>query len=111
MKKSTIGLISASVLTGGALAYAVASRKKQQKEEMVHKVVTIQHEDKEVKVLEDTDMRNSEKIDQVESVEADQDPAEKGLTLLDSAYRAEWQANGFPQTHQEMKELEEEEVK
>ncbi|KKK36742.1 hypothetical protein WQ57_17825 [Mesobacillus campisalis] len=78
---------------------------------MEHKVVTIQHEDKEVKVLEDTDMRNSEKIDQVESVEADQDPAEKGLTLLDSAYRAEWQANGFPQTHKEMKELEEEEVK
>jgi hypothetical protein len=111
MNKSTIGLISASVLAGSALAYMAISKKKHQREELEHNVVTINHDDKEIKVLEDTDMRNSEKIDQVESVEADQDPAEKGLTLLDSAYRAEWVANGFPQTHQEMKELEEEEVK
>lgn len=58
-------------------------------------------------VKEDSDMRNSEEVDRRESVDADVDPAEKGLTQLDSAYRDEWQANGFPQTHKEMKELEE----
>ena len=58
-------------------------------------------------VEEDTDLRNSEEVDHRESVDADVDPAEKGLTQLDSAYRDEWQANGFPQTHKEMKELEE----
>ncbi|MTD31465.1 hypothetical protein [Planomicrobium sp. YIM 101495] len=58
-------------------------------------------------VKEDSDMRNSEEVDHRESVDADVDPAEKGLTQLDSAYRDEWQANGFPQTHKEMKELEE----
>lgn len=57
-------------------------------------------------VEEDTDLRNSEEVDHRESVDADVDPAEKGLTQLDSAYRDEWQANGFPQTHKEMKELE-----
>lgn len=61
-----------------------------------------------VSVAEDTDMRNSTEVDKRESVEADVDPAEKGLTQLDSAYRDEWQANAFPQTHKEMKELEEE---
>lgn len=63
---------------------------------------------KTVEFIEDTDMRNSEKIDEMESVDAGIDPAEKGLTQLDSAYRAEWQANGFPQTHMEMEKLEKE---
>lgn len=54
----------------------------------------------------DTDMHNSAEVDQRESVEADVDSAEKGLTQLDSAYRDEWQANAFPQTHREMEELE-----
>lgn len=58
-------------------------------------------------IAEGTDMRNSREVDQRESVEADVDSAEKGLTQLDSAYRDEWQANAFPQTHKEMKELEE----
>lgn len=61
-----------------------------------------------VSVADDTDMRNSTEVDKRESVEADVDPAEKGLSQLDSAYRDEWQANAFPQTHKEMKELEEE---
>ncbi|HSJ36798.1 MAG TPA: hypothetical protein VK945_01120 [Planococcus sp. (in: firmicutes)] len=54
----------------------------------------------------DVDMHNSEEIDRRESVEAGEDPAEKGLTQLDSAYRDEWQANAFPQTHRELEELE-----
>lgn len=67
-----------------------------------------QEKAKQDAVAKDVDMHNSNEIDQRESVEADVDPAEKGLTQLDSAYRDEWQANAFPQTHREMKELEEE---
>lgn len=62
----------------------------------------------QVDIAEDVDMRNSQKVDKRESPDAEVDPAEKGLTQLDSAYRDEWQANGFPQTHREMRELEEE---
>ncbi|WP_298829600.1 hypothetical protein [uncultured Planococcus sp.] len=61
---------------------------------------------KKVWVYEDNDMRNSVTVDREESVNADMDEAEIGLTQLDSAYRSEWQANGFPQTHKAMKELE-----
>ncbi|TWT04407.1 hypothetical protein FQV26_15830 [Planococcus sp. CPCC 101016] len=61
---------------------------------------------KKVWVYEDNDMRNSVEVDREESVNADTDEAEIGLTQLDSAYRSEWQANGFPQTHKAMAELE-----
>ena len=61
---------------------------------------------KKVWVYEDNDMRNSVTVDREESVNADTDEAEIGLTQLDSAYRSEWQANGFPQTHKAMAELE-----
>ncbi len=59
---------------------------------------------KKVWVYEDNDMRNSVTVDREESVNAKYDDAEKGLTQLDSAYRSEWQANGFPQTHRQLKE-------
>lgn len=61
---------------------------------------------KKVWVYEDNDMRNSVTMDHEESVNAHTDEAEIGLTQLDSAYRSEWQANGFPQTHKAMAELE-----
>lgn len=48
------------------------------------------------------------KMDRMESVDADEDEAEKGLTQLDSSHRADWQANGFPQTHAERERLEQE---
>lgn len=51
-----------------------------------------------------------QKMDERESVDADQDEAEQGLTQLDSSLRAEWQANGFPQTHAERERLEQESV-
>lgn len=51
-----------------------------------------------------------QKMDERESVDADQDEAEQGLTQLDSSLRAEWQANGFPQTHAERERLERESV-
>ncbi|MDQ0429734.1 hypothetical protein QOZ98_002562 [Planomicrobium stackebrandtii] len=60
-----------------------------------------------VSVVEDTDMRNSSKVDERESVSVLEDSTEQGLSQLDSAYREEWQANAFPQTHKEMRELEE----
>ncbi|EGA89323.1 hypothetical protein GPDM_10960 [Planococcus donghaensis MPA1U2] len=59
-----------------------------------------------VRVEPDTDMHNSAEIDKRESVDAIEDSAEQGLSQLDSIYRDEWQANGFPQTHKEMRELE-----
>ena len=93
MNKSRKKLLLVSLLSAGA-ALLTAAYRKSQKETIMF--------------LEDTDMRNSKKIDQMESVDADVDPAEKGLTQLDSAYRAEWVANGFPQTHMEMEELKEE---
>lgn len=62
---------------------------------------------KKIWVYEDNDMRNSETVDREESVNAPYDDAEIGLTQLDAAYRSEWQANGFPQTHRRLKELEE----
>lgn len=65
-----------------------------------------QEKAKQGALQKDIDMHNSKEIDQRESVEADVDSAEKGLTQLDSAYRDEWQANAFPQTHREMDELE-----
>lgn len=61
---------------------------------------------KKIWVYEDNDMRNSETVDREESVKAAYDDAEIGLTQLDSAYRSEWQANGFPQTHRRLAELE-----
>ncbi|MDN4524221.1 hypothetical protein [Fictibacillus fluitans] len=58
-------------------------------------------------ILPDVDHKRSLKVDKMESVDANKDPEEKGLTQLDSTYRSEWQANGFPQTHLDMEELEE----
>lgn len=91
MKKSLMNTIVGSALAAGAGMF----------------VYKMYQEKNKVKVAEGTDMHNSEEIDQRESVEADVDPAEKGLTQLDSAYRDEWQANAIPQTHREMRELEE----
>ncbi|HZG70188.1 MAG TPA: hypothetical protein VEY51_01510 [Chondromyces sp.] len=93
MKKATMNLILGSVLSAGGAVLAMEAYRRRKKEPF--------------KVLEDTDMRNSVKVDRLESVDADKVPEEQGLTQLDSAYRAEWIANGFPQTHEEIEELEE----
>ncbi len=45
-------------------------------------------------------------LDQDPSPDAAKDPDEVGLTKLDSIYRAEWQANGFPRSQTELEELE-----
>jgi GH15 family glucan-1,4-alpha-glucosidase len=65
MNKSKKNLLYVSLLSGGAALLTAVYRKSQKAA---------------VKFLEDTDMRNSEKIDQMESVDADVDPAEKVLT-------------------------------
>lgn len=93
MKKSTMNTVIGSALAAGAGVFAFKAFQEKSK----------------LNVPKDIDMRNSNEVDQRESVEADVDPAEKGLTQLDSAYRDEWQANAFPQTHREMKELEKDE--
>jgi hypothetical protein len=94
MKKSTKNFVLASLLSAGGAVLLTAAYRKSQRDA--------------IRFLEDTDMRNSKKLDQMESVDAGIDPAERGLTQLDSAMRAEWVANGFPQTHMEMEELAEE---
>ncbi|ALS79868.1 hypothetical protein ACQKDD_03165 [Planococcus kocurii] len=91
MKKSTI-----NTLIGSALAAASGIF-----------VYRAYQERNAVRVEPDIDMYNSSEIDERESVDALDDSAEKGLSQLDSAYRDEWQANAFPQTHKEMRELEE----
>ena len=94
MNKSKMNFMLGVLLSAGGALLAMEAYKMRQKEA----------------VLEDTDMRNSKKIDREESVNAETDPEEKGLTQLDSAYRAEWVANGFPQTR-DKEELEGYEVK
>ena len=91
MKSSTMNTVIGSALAAAAGIF----------------VFKASQDKKNPSVKEDSDLRNSEEVDHRESVDADVDPAEKGLTQLDSAYRDEWQANGFPQTYKEMKELEE----
>lgn len=53
---------------------------------------------------------DSAELDRRPSVDQTQDESEVGLTQLDSIQKAEWQANGFPQTHAERERLENEEV-
>lgn len=91
MKKSTMITVWSSAFAAIAGIFVYKSYQEKAKQEALEK---------------DIDMHNSMKIDQRESVEADVDDAEKGLTQLDSAYRDEWQANAFPQTHRELEELE-----
>ncbi|ANU09002.1 hypothetical protein A1A1_06627 [Planococcus antarcticus DSM 14505] len=91
MKKSTM-----NTLIGSALAAASGI--------FVYKAY---QEQNAVRTTDDSNMSNSAEIDERESVDALEDSAEQGLSQLDSAYRDEWQANAFPQTHKEMRELEE----
>lgn len=91
MKKSTMITVLTSAFAAVAGIFVYKSYQEKTKQEALEK---------------DVDMHNSQEIDKRESVEADEDDAEKGLTQLDSAYRDEWQANAFPQTHREMEELE-----
>ncbi|RLQ90833.1 hypothetical protein [Planomicrobium sp. Y74] len=91
MKNSTMISVLTSAFAAVAGIFVYKSYQEKAKQEALEK---------------DVDMHNSKEIDQRESVEADEDDAEKGLTQLDSAYRDEWQANAFPQTHREMEELE-----
>lgn len=93
MSISTKNLILGSLLSIGGV--------------MLVKGTIEQRRNKEFPVLQDTDMRNSDRVDEMESVDADKEASEKGLSQLDSTYRDEWVANGFPQTHEEMRELEE----
>lgn len=91
MKKSTMITVWSSAFAAIAGIFVYKAYQEKAKQEALEK---------------DVDMHNSKEIDQRESVEADVDSAEKGLTQLDSAYRDEWQANAFPQTHRELDEME-----
>ncbi|PLT33924.1 hypothetical protein CUU64_11105 [Bacillus sp. V5-8f] len=88
MNKSTMRLILGSLLSVGGTALAISGYKTRQKQSF--------------SVLADTDMRNTVKLDHKESVDAEKDPAERGLTQYDSTLRSEWVANGFPQTNEDI---------
>ncbi|MGD6843830.1 hypothetical protein ACQCVH_15055 [Bacillus infantis] len=106
MKKSTMNMAAGILLSAGGAALAIAAMKKRSEESANTRTFSYTIKDG---VIEDTSMRNSERIDQIESVDADKVDAEKGLTQYDSALRAEWVANGFPQTRMEI-ELEEQDI-
>jgi len=91
MKRSTMNTVLGSALaaTAGIFVYKAYQEKNT------------------VRVQEDIDMHNSKEIDERESIYAIEDSSEQGLSQLDSAYREEWQANAFPQTQKELRELEE----
>lgn len=91
MKKSTMNTLIGSAL---AAASGILVYRAYQEKNNVH-------------VEPDIDMHHSTEIDKRESVDALDDSTAKGLSQLDSTYRDDWQANGFPQTHKEMRELEE----
>lgn len=55
-----------------------------------------------------TSISDSAELDRRPSVDQQHDEAEVGLTQLDSIQRSDWQANGFPQTHAELEQLENE---
>ncbi|UTR10424.1 hypothetical protein MM300_21565 [Evansella sp. LMS18] len=90
MKTSTLSLIVGSIAGGAVLASRMYKKKQTEKSEA----------DK------DTHWRASEKIDDIESVYAEDDQEEKGLTQFDSAHRNDWIANRIPD-EQARKELEE----
>jgi hypothetical protein len=93
MKTMTKNILIGSVVSAGGAAVATAVYKKKKKDKFP--------------VEDDIDMRNSTELDEMESVDADKTDEEKGLTQLDHTYRAEWVANGFPQTHMEAEKLKE----
>ena len=90
MKRSTMNTVVGSALAAAAGVF----------------VYKAYQEKNTVRVEEDHDMRNSRAIDERESVYAIEDSSEQGLSQLDSAYREEWQANAFPHTQKELRELE-----
>ncbi|MGD6818269.1 hypothetical protein [Metabacillus sp. 84] len=92
-KKSPINYAFSALLLTGSAIWAAASYKKKRKQ------------------LEKELENPNRKLHQIESADASKEQEEKELTQLDSVQRSEWVANGFPQTHQEMRELEEEEKK
>jgi hypothetical protein len=91
MKASTMNMIVGSALSAGGVLLATKAYKQRQQESP--------------KAIKD---RDTWEADRFESVDADKVPEEKGLTQLDSAHRNDWIANGFPQTHEERRKLEEE---
>ncbi|WP_281864029.1 hypothetical protein [Planomicrobium okeanokoites] len=87
MRKDTLELIIYTGATAASLFMLVKTYNKRQNTYWVY---------------EDHDLRNSDDADLRESANADVDPAERGLSELDSAYRAEWVSIGYPQTHREL---------
>lgn len=98
MKKSTVGMIAGSTALLSAGTVMAVSKLKNKDENNYNK----QNLDPDA----NPDMGDVVRKDQLESPDADEVDAEKGLSLLDHEYRADWQANGFPQTRKEMEELE-----
>jgi hypothetical protein len=94
MNKMMKNVLMGSLVSAGSAALATTIYKRRKKANFP--------------VDEDIDTKHDLKADFEESPNADYEEEEIGLTKLDSTYRSEWQANGFPMTHAEMDRLEEE---
>ncbi|WP_044022263.1 hypothetical protein [Bacillus sp. SG-1] len=94
MKRTTRNVLMGSLVSAGSAALASAIYKKRKKANFP--------------VDEDIDTKHDLRADHEESPNAAYEEEEIGLTKLDSTYRSEWQANGFPMTHAEMERLEQE---
>ncbi|MDV2884569.1 hypothetical protein RYX45_05220 [Alkalihalophilus pseudofirmus] len=116
MKTSTKGIILGSVLSaGGAVLATTALRKKKNgqanesnaneaSDQLMNELET-ELGDTPENTIKDKDTWEADKE---ESSDAPIAAEEEGLTQLDKAHKDDWVANGFPQTHQEMRELKEE---
>lgn len=103
MKKSTMGMIAGSTaLLSAGTVMAVSKMKNKDEEKESNLSGSSNSPDESASPNIDDEARK----DQIPSPDADEVEAEEGLTLLDHQYRSQWQANGFPQTHKEMRELE-----
>ncbi|WP_421385222.1 hypothetical protein ACOJQI_10805 [Bacillus salacetis] len=94
MNKTTRNVLMGSLVSAGGAVLANALYQKRKKANFP--------------VDEDIDTKHDLKSDFEESPNAAYEEEEIGLTKLDSTYRSEWQANGFPMTHAEMERLERE---
>lgn len=102
MKKTTVGMIAGSTALLSAGTIMAVSKLKGKDEEQETENSFNSSDDNPSPNIDDEARK-----DQIPSPDADEVEAEEGLTLLDHQYRSQWQANGFPQTHKAMRELEE----
>lgn len=102
MKKTTVGMIAGSTALLSAGTVMAVNKLRNKDEGQANSDTDFRSDNSASPNIDDEAIK-----DQIPSPDADETEAEEGLTLLDHQYRSQWQANGFPQTHKAMRELEE----